>query len=323
MKNSIEHLPVCTQQELNILVELIRNEVKGCEMIILYGSYSRDTFVIYDERITFGSRTVFQSDLDILVVCSLSADTGYVEYLLRRIADKYRTILKELRAKLVDSRVRRYAPPQLITEDIETLNRVLSERKSFYADLVKDGIMLYDTGNYILSKPQQLSHERIRDIAQEEFDQCIRSARNFLKCGIMLYEDCEYAAGSFLLHQSCEKSYKAITLVFDNNRPMTHNLEDLRTLAKDCSEELFTLFPSHLPIIRANHSFEERCYDLLIRAYIEGRYNPRFVVLKEEYEYMLKKTAELKDIAMRICTEQIKAYDLLIESKTIKGNFGD
>ena len=85
MKNSIEHLPACTQEELNILIELIKNEVKGCEMIILYGSYSRDTFVIYDERITFGSRTVFQSDLDILVVCSLSADTDYVAYLLRRI----------------------------------------------------------------------------------------------------------------------------------------------------------------------------------------------------------------------------------------------
>ena len=181
-----------------------------------------------------------------------------------------------------------------------------------------DGIMLYDTGNHILSKPQQLSHERIRDIAQEEFDQSIRSSGSFLKHGGIAYEDGEYALGSFLLHQSCEKSYKAITLVFKNNRPMTHNLEDLRTLAKNCSEELFTLFPSHLSIIRANQSFEERCYDLLIRAYIEGRYNPSFVVLKEEYEYMLKKTEELKDIAMHICTEQIKIYDLLIEAKKSK-----
>ena len=63
--------------------------------------------------------------------------------------------------------------------------------------------------------------------------------------------------------------------------------------------------------------FEERCYDLLIRAYIESRYNPNFVVVKEEYEYMLMQTEELKNITMRICTEQIKAYDLLIEATCV------
>ena len=318
MENSIEHLPACTQEELNILVELIKNEVKGCEMIILYGSYSRDTFVIYDERITFGSRTVFQSDLDILVVCSLSVDTDYVEYLLRRVADKYRAILKELRAKLIDARVRKYAPPQLIAEDIETLNRGLSESKSFYADLVKDGIVLYDTGNHVLSKPQQLSHERIRDIAQEEFNECMQFASERLSIAYFNFEKGWYKGGSFDLHQSCEKYYKAINLVFDNYRPKFHDLEDLRTEVLEYSQELFTLFPRHRSSIRGSHSFEERCYDLLIRAYIESRYNPNFVVLKEEYEYMLQKTEELKDITMRICTEQIKAYDLLIESKTIK-----
>ena len=315
MKNSIEHLPACTQEELNILVELIKNEVKGCEMIILYGSYSRDTFVIYDERITFGSRTVFQSDLDILVVCSLSVDADYVAYLLRRVADKYRAILKELRAKLIDSRVRRYAPPQLIAEDIETLNRGLSESKSFYSDLIKDGITLYDTGNHILSTPQQLSPERIRDIAQGEFNDCMQFADRRLEVAYFNFEKGWYKDGSFDLHQACEKYYKAINLVFDNYRPKFHDLEDLRTEVIDYSQELFILFPRHRSSIRKSHSFEERCYDLLIRAYIESRYNPSFVVLKEEYEYMLMKTAELKDITMRICTEKIKAYDLLIESK--------
>ena len=86
----------------------------------------------------------------------------------------------------------------------------------------------------------------------------------------------------------------------------------------DYSQELFTLFSRHRSPIRESHSFEERCYDLLIRAYIESRYNPNFLIVKEEYEYMLKKTEELKEITMRICTEQIKAYDLLIESKTSK-----
>ena len=45
-------------------------------------------------------------------------------------------------------------------------------------------IIIYnDTGNHILSKPQQLSHERIRDIAQEEFDECVDDANEFLVDG--------------------------------------------------------------------------------------------------------------------------------------------
>ena len=253
-----------------------------------------------------------------LSVCSLSADTDYVEYLLRRVADKYRTILKELRANLIDARVRRYAPPQLIAEDIETLNRGLSESKSFYSDLIKDCIALYDTGNHTLSKPQKLSHERIRDIAQEEFNNCIYNADEFLAGAPFYFNRDNLSLAVFQLHQACEKYYKAINLVFDNYRPKFHDLEDLRTEVIDYSQELFTLFPRHRSSIRDSHSFEERCYDLLIRAYIESRYNPNFVVLKEEYEYMLKKTEALKDITMRICTEQIKAYDLLIEPKTSK-----
>ena len=41
MKRSIKHLPKRTQEELNFLLELVVQKIKGCKMIILYGSYAR------------------------------------------------------------------------------------------------------------------------------------------------------------------------------------------------------------------------------------------------------------------------------------------
>ena len=73
MKRSIKRLPKRTQEELSVLQELILQYLVNVRMIILYGSYARGEYVIwdetYDER---GGLTYYQSDLDILVIC----DTG-------------------------------------------------------------------------------------------------------------------------------------------------------------------------------------------------------------------------------------------------------
>ena len=68
MKSSINFLPAEKRRDLHQLVEIIRNEIKDCVMIILYGSYARNTYVECDERRDFGVKTYFMSDYDILVV---------------------------------------------------------------------------------------------------------------------------------------------------------------------------------------------------------------------------------------------------------------
>ena len=50
MKQSIDFLPERKQRDLHELVGLIRDEVKDVVMIILYGSYARNTYVELDIR---------------------------------------------------------------------------------------------------------------------------------------------------------------------------------------------------------------------------------------------------------------------------------
>ena len=56
MKQSIDFLPERKQRDLHELVGLIRNEVEDVVMIILYGSYARNTYVELDIRRDYGGR---------------------------------------------------------------------------------------------------------------------------------------------------------------------------------------------------------------------------------------------------------------------------
>lgn len=68
MKRSIKRLPKRTQEELNTLLELITQNIRGCSMIVLFGSYARGGYVLWDEKVEFGTYTSYQSDYDIMVV---------------------------------------------------------------------------------------------------------------------------------------------------------------------------------------------------------------------------------------------------------------
>ncbi len=317
MRDSILHLPEVTQEELNLLVELIKENIKECEMIILYGSYARDTFVIRDDKVEFGRHTIFKSDLDIMVVTSTYANTDAIEYFLKDVVvRKYCSIL-EGRRGTSDSKVPKYAPPSLISETLECLNEWLENYRSFYVDVLRDGIMLYDSGNCKLSKAKELSPQRIKEVAEREYSIMFTDGNRFLDHGYYDFSNKWYKLGSFELHQACERYYKTIELVFDNYSMKTHDLDRLIDSTIYNADELATIFMHKAPRSQASQSFEERCYDLLRRAYIEARYNTDFVVTKEELEYMLARVEVLKDVTERICTEQLKHYDSLIAGSLI------
>lgn len=122
MKTSYSHLPEYAKNDLQQIVALILERVPHCEMIILYGSYARGTFVEYDERDEFGILTSFMSDYDLLVVTS-NMDVQEVGHLLNTVDDKY--------YKRPDYQV----PIQFINDDIEKLNSDLSERRYFYTEI--------------------------------------------------------------------------------------------------------------------------------------------------------------------------------------------
>ena len=295
MKSSITHFSTQTQHELTVLLKLIRKYIPASNMVILYGSYPRGDYVTWDERVEFGVRTSYQSDFDILIVVSIS-NYKVTENILRfKVTEEY---YEEL-----SGRYAHVTPPQFIVENIKYLNDCLGRSQYFFTDLIRDGILLFDDGQFELASPRQLNFQEIKDIAESEFNNYYPSAVS-LTGALSSYfiPRGDYMNAAFLLHQICEKYYYAILLVCTNYKPKNHKLTELSAAVKSFSRKLMIVFPQNTP-------FEKECFELLCQAYIEGRYNSSFKMSVEQLEYLLSRVEILKDITRRICEDRIAWYE--------------
>lgn len=289
MKTSLAHLPEYTQAELKQIVELVLENISQCEMIILYGSYARGTFVEYDERVEFGVRTSFLSDYDLLVVTS-GTEIGMVRKMLSTVEDKY---IKHYTQQV---------PTQFICDDIKKLNSDLSEGRYFYTTVVQEGIMLYDSKKYTLEQRRKLNFEEIKQQAQGYYKDKIRRADNFYANACFDYEREDYITASFHLHQICENLFYALNLVFTLVNGKQHNLGKLLESTRKYSEELVHIFPR-------NNEEEERLFELLKLAYVEARYNSEFIVTKEDIDVLLPKVQRFRKAVEKACKIQIEEYE--------------
>lgn len=288
MKKSISYLPKRKQEDLIFLVREINKRLPQAEMIILYGSYATGKFVEYDERVEFGVPTSYMSDYDILVVTSGISDkkAGNV---LDNIDDLY--------YKDPDYQT----PVQFINDDIKTLNRQLEEGRYFYTQVKQEGIVLYDSKKFKLARRRKLNFKEIQQQAQEYFSEKFESAQNKLIMAQFAIEKGLYKEAIFNLHQVSENLYYAIRLAFTLRSNKQHNLAKLSASVKRHSEELAKVFPR-------DTVEEKRLFTLLKDAYVEARYNPNFLVTKEDIDALLPKVELLRDITKRICEVKIGEY---------------
>jgi len=260
-------------------------------MIILFGSYARNDYVVYDEKYEFGKLQFYVSDYDILVVTSGVSDGGAIRS-LSNVEDLYYD-----RAKDPD----RQPPVQFISEDMKKLNKYLNDGRYFYTQIKQEGVVLYDSGKHKLARRRKLSFEEIKQQAQEYFNDKLDNADEFVNLANDSYNRSNYKMSSFNLHQACENYIYAIRLVFTLENPKQHNLTKLLNSVKKYSNEFIKVFPQDTPE-------EKRLFELIKAAYVNGRYDPDFVVTKEDIDALVPKVELLRDITKHICEEKIREY---------------
>lgn len=294
MKNSITYLPKDKQEDLNFLINEVLKRLSQTEYIILYGSYARDNYVKRGIRVENGGiPTVKISDYDILVITS-GINSKKAETVLDNVEDVF------FAGKDFD----RDTPVQFINDDIKTFNKYIEEGRYFYTQIKEEGIILYNSGKFKLARRRKLNFEEVKEQAQEYFDEKFKTANVFLEMAKFSYtkDSSEfYKNASFQLHQACENYYYAIRLSFTLRNNKQHNLSKLSGSVKKYSDELKTVFPQDTPE-------EKRLFTLLKAAYVDARYNPHFVVTKEDIDALIPKVELLRDITKKICEVRISEY---------------
>lgn len=291
MKDSIAYLPKDKQEELNFLVTEILRRLSQTEFIILYGSYARGNYVRRSIRIEDGGiPTVKISDYDIYVITS-GINSKKAETILDNVEDIF------FAGKDFD----RDTPVEFINDDIAQLNKFIEEGRYFHTQIKQEGVILYNSGKYKLSRRRKLNFDEIKKQAQEYFNEKFEKGNFFFDDAITNKERERYQMASFYLHQACENYYYAIRLTFTLRNNKQHNLSKLSSTTRRYSDDLNTVFPQNTPE-------EKRLFKLLKAAYVDARYNPHFLVTKEDIDALIPKVELLRDITKRICEAKIKEY---------------
>jgi predicted nucleotidyltransferase/HEPN domain-containing protein len=279
MKTSIEHLPETKQAILCDIASIFR-EGAPIEMLLLFGSHARGDWVEDPE-------TKYASDFDLLAVVAsekIAADVTLWHEMERRA--------REVAGK---------TPVTLIVHDIKFVNHEIRIGQYFFADIVNEGVLLFDSRRVQLARPKALNaHERLA-LAEQNFRNWFDSASGFWRV-------CRYCASmnllkhaAFLLHQATERYYHAALLVFTGYKQRTHDIEALGKLAGEQHALLVDVLPKTEPE-------DKRLFDLLKKAYIDARYSMSYCITLDELAILQERVLLLGERVRAACIEKMATF---------------
>lgn len=254
--------------------------------IILFGSFAKGTWV-FDRYSEDNAVYTYASDYDFLIVTK------------ERNVKKNGISDTDLEKQIGDIAYRKYSHnPHLVIEPIDYVNSELEKGRYFFSDIKKEGIMLYDSGDFELADAKVMSEEEVRGIAREDYEHWFGKAGEFLDHYKLDLEKEYYSTAAFSLHQATESLYNCALLVLTNYKPKTHDLIELNKMCSTQSNDFLSIFPK-----ATKEQIES--FKLLNKSYIDARYNKKFRITKEQLSYLSKRVAELKRVVEKICREKI------------------
>lgn len=246
--------------------------------IILFGSHAKGTWVN-------DPANGYVSDYDILVI--VNKDSLVEEYeIWQAVEDKIARKVK--------------APLGLIVHTLADINKMLHQGHYFFTDIRDEGIELYSVVGKELAQSSNLPKEEQLAIANKHWDQWFESATEFVIDFGHCLDRQNYRKAAFELHQATERFFACTLLVCTNYLPRTHNIEHLRSLCAQQNPEFASLFP-------ADNKDHRRSFQLLKRAYVDGRYSEHYTITLDELNYLASEVSKLQTITETTCKAKIEA----------------
>jgi predicted nucleotidyltransferase len=223
MISELDHLPDRKRRDLERAVRILFAEFDDATAlatqkwkkqgrilkIILYGSYARGDWV--DDPV--GG---YFSDYDLLVVVSDERLTDTIDYWAK--ADDH--LAREVTIARTIS-----APVNFIVHGFDDVNDQLQRGRSFFIDVVEQGIALYEAEGHPFARPKPLTAEAALSEARSNYVQWFSSAGGFLRNASYAVNDGDTNLAAFLLHQAAERYYHCALLVLNVLQPKIAQVE--------------------------------------------------------------------------------------------------
>ena len=296
MKSGLEHLPETKRRELARIVEILFSEFEAAIAVgkaefkrqgqilkvILFGSYARGDWV--DDPV--GG---YVSDYDLLVVVNDEKLTDVLEFWAG--ADEHLLREYQVTHKLT-------APANFIVHSLTDLNKRLKRGQYFFLDIVRDGVALYEAPGHPLERPKKLRPAEALKEAQAYFDYWYPSAQEFFDNYRFNESGGRNNNAAFQLHQSTERLYHCLLLVLTLYSPKSHKLNFLRSQCEQLVPALAEAWPR-------STRFQQRCFELLRRAYVDARYSPHYKITPEELAWLGERIGVLQALVQQACEARL------------------
>ncbi|WP_312790478.1 HEPN domain-containing protein [Sphingobacterium sp.] len=285
--NQLSYLPQHKQKELAEIVKVIF-EVADPAKIILFGSHASDKWVEdeYEER---GATYSYISDYDILVV----------------IPDGDKDKEHDIASKIENRTLKYKNDVSPIVHSFNYVNKGLEMGQYFFSDIIKEGIVLFDSGEFIFSDSKPLSRDEEKEVALRSYEKWVKSGIRFLDHTKVMLENALLKGFPlneviFNLNQAAEKLYGGLLLVYTGYKPKTHKLKVYRKYSKHIDENLNQIFK--YPI---DDTEEYRLFDVLNKAYLDARYQDDYYIDAKDLRKLISKVNKLEEVIIKLCEERI------------------
>jgi HEPN domain-containing protein/predicted nucleotidyltransferase len=289
LSQRLPKLPPEKREEIQKALDIIL-EVANPEKVILFGSYAKDTWVddiTVEDNVTFA----YHSDFDFLVV---TRDNSVKEF--------------EVKSMIENRAIRRVnGIVSALVHSIDYINEGLSYHQYFFKQIIDEGILLFDSGEFEFVIPDELTPQQLKDRAQEYFDIWFPMGQDFLIDGKSALKRGSLRVSNFHLHQAAEHFFAALLLVLTGFKPKSHNLENLRFYSKNLSFEVYKLFADS-----AVSEHESQIFKILKKGYVDARYKREFVVTAGEIEFALNKVVQMEKMVETISRRELDRLASLI-----------
>ncbi|MBB5746571.1 HEPN domain-containing protein [Brevundimonas variabilis] len=295
MKTSLEHLPSGKRRELEHVAHILRSSfdeaistrkaprLKDGRLlkIILFGSHARGDWV----EDPIGR---YFSDFDLLVVVDhedLAEDefwSGAVDRILEDTSSG-----EHLRT-----------PVTFIVHSLSEVNEQLSLGRYFFADIVRDGVVLFDSAGAKFEKPGAIAAGVALTEAAAHFEKWFKDGEYSIERARNSLHDRKLNWAAFDFHQAAERFYHCTLLVLTLYSPKSHNIVFLRRRCEDLDARLAEAWPQE-------DKFQRRCFELLRAAYVKARYSPHYRITDAELTWLDTRIVVLRDLVKTVCDERL------------------
>jgi predicted nucleotidyltransferase len=276
MRDVLDHLRQAKQRELQHMTSLLFEEFDAAIRtgtqrwskqgrilkVVLYGSYARGDWI--DDPV--GG---YRSDYDILIIVN---DARLTDFELCSAA-KDRLMRETTIAKTLS------APVSLIVHSLREVNQQLERGCPFFADIVDQGVALYEAEGFHFAQPRDLTAAEAILEAQQHSDYWMPLTLHACKLTITNISDGVFRDAAFLFHQATERLYHCTLLTLSLYSPKSHRLNFLRSQCEQIAPRLIAAW------LRDNR-FARRCFELLRQAYVIARYSSHYEISDVELRWL-------------------------------------